>query len=121
MIKINNFLYRQVHTYSCPSYSSGYWNSHQMKASGLTQLQKPLEQLKQNTPGWENVSTADEFNLLKKILTVMSCFRETSESLSVGKKICIHKIHFYVSFLRQKIEQAKIGEDPDGPMVQCSQ
>ena len=86
--------------------------------SGLTQLREPLEQLKQNTPGWENVPTADEFNLLKKILLVLSCFRETSESLSTDKKVCIHKMQLFISFLRQKIEQAKIGEDPDGPMVQ---
>ena len=94
------------------------WNSHQMMISGLTQLREPLEQFKQNTPGWENVPTADEFNLLKKLLLVLSCFRETSESLSTDKKVCIHKMLLFISFLRQKIEQAKIGEDPDGPMVQ---
>ena len=71
--------------------------------------------MKQNTSGWENVLTADEFNLLKKVLMVLSCFRQASESLSADKKVCIHKMLLYIRFL---IEQKKIDEDPYVQMVQ---
>ena len=116
---MNTFLHRQVHIYPCPV--AIHWNSHQMMVSGLTQLREPLEELKQNTPGLENVRTADKFNLLKKILMVLLCFKETSESLPAVKMVCIHKMLFYVSLLRRKIEQEKFGEDPDDPMLQFSQ
>ena len=80
-------------------------NSHQMMDSGFTQPWEPLEQLNQKNPGWENVPTADEFNLQKKILMVISCFRETSVSLLADKKVCINKMLLYVSFLRQKVSE----------------
>ena len=49
---------------------------------------------------------------------VLSCLRESPEGLSADKKVCIYKMLLWVSFLRRKIEQAKIGEDLDGPIEQ---
>ena len=94
------------------------WNSHQMMIEALIALRAPLEALKGHQAGWEMVPNHNQYELLEKMLGILSSFRKSSEDLSSEKSIKIHCALIHINYVEKKIKQAKDNQKIESPFTE---